>query len=108
MYISGRKRGTRFKSHQANEWQKMVIDILSHEETVPVGLLSIDIELHGSWYTQNNTVRKKDLDNYLKCLIDCVTKGIGVDDSWVFNLNARKVESLKEKTVVHIHCIDEH
>lgn len=67
----------------------------------PFTRLSVEIELHSpEWFTKKG-VRKRDLDNYIKVLLDSVFKHLLVDDSAIFGLKATKVSGL-EKTIIRI------
>jgi len=58
--------------------------------------LEVDILLFSpSWYTKKNNIRKKDVDNYLKCILDVITTyckkmNPDFDDSMVFALYVAK------------------
>lgn len=113
MYIAGRRRGTRFKSPKAKEWDEMVKGIVSHAEFFPVGLLSMEITLYASWFTKASTedkkvIRKMDLSNRIKAVEDSVMSCLELDDSIVFEIFAHKVDSSEEKTVIRLLAIDEH
>lgn len=59
------------------------------------------------WRNKDGSVKKKDLDNYLKCLIDVLSqfakKSIkGFDDSRIFSLSAQKRDSREEFALVSL------
>lgn len=63
------------------------------------------IELHGSWYFKNGNMRRKDLQNMDKVLVDAIFDKLGIDDSQIWDHHLIKVESEDEKTVVQIERI---
>ena len=46
--------------------------------------LSLTVEIFEDWYTKKGAVRKKDLANREKFLIDSVFRSLGLDDSYIF------------------------
>jgi len=63
-------------------------------------------EYHSDWYYGNGNIKKKDVQNLNRLLIDAVFKGKGIDDSWVFAVTDEKIQASKDKTVVSIYSID--
>ena len=68
------------------------------------------IYISGNWYTQKGTIRKEDLDNFSKCMIDTLIKnlndnGVEVDDSQIFKLHMFKVESEEFVTKIEFDVI---
>ena len=55
-------------------------------------LLAISLTYHDVWMTKEGKVRKLDLSNLEKVLLDAVCEHVGVDDSHIF-----KKESLKQE-----------
>lgn len=70
------------------------------------GCYEVQVELHGSWWFKNGKVRRKDADNGLKSLLDCVCRRAGFDDCQIFRLTVTKEESITEKTKVFIRRLD--
>lgn len=60
------------------------------------------VDFFSNWLTKKGEVRKKDLDNYLKVLIDCVCAALKIDDCFVFEILARKCISLEEKITIDL------
>ena len=57
--------------------------------------LYVEIEVFENWYTKKNEVKKKDLANREKFIIDAVFDTLEIDDKMVFELVMRK-KQLKE------------
>ncbi len=77
---------------------------ISHEsvEEVKNKKISLKVEIFENWYTKKGTVRKKDLANREKFLIDSIFKSLGLDDSYIFEHTMFKIQSKEEKSVVNI------
>jgi hypothetical protein len=68
------------------------------------------IQLYSSWVTKTNTIRKKDLANLEKLLIDSIiavfkNNGYEIDDSQIYLLLMTKHDNngLEDKTVIRIN-----
>jgi Holliday junction resolvase RusA-like endonuclease len=68
------------------------------------------IQLYSSWVTKTNTIRKKDLANHEKLLLDSLisvfnNKGYTIDDSQIYLLLMTKHDNkdLEDKTVIRIN-----
>lgn len=74
--------------------------------------ISLDIILVSNrWRNKDRSIKKRDLDNYLKCLIDVITAHIrkkhpDFDDSQVFSLYAAKRGGQEEFSLVSISARD--
>jgi len=55
--------------------------------------LTIGIIMTENWYCKNGSVKKADLDNRLKFLIDSVFRGLNLDDRMIFEIYAKKEQS---------------
>jgi Holliday junction resolvase RusA-like endonuclease len=64
--------------------------------------LSLTVQIFENWFTKKGTIRKKDVANREKFLIDSVFKGLGLDDSYIFEHTMFKVQSMEEKAVIVI------
>ena len=67
--------------------------------------LRVRIEVHEDWYCKNGSVKKKDIDNRAKFMLDSVFEGLGIDDKFIFSLELVKVQDVSEYAVVHIEPI---
>ena len=64
--------------------------------------LKIVVEIHENWYTKKGIVKKKDISNREKFLVDSIFKALGIDDKFIFEHIMRKVQSEDEKAVIKI------
>ena len=106
------RRKTRFKSKDYAAWSRYVtneLHILRVERPTPGFPIHCEIEIHSArWMTGKGTVRKVDLANFEKCLIDPVFEFLGLEDSYIFELKMTKVTSDEEFTVLKIFDATEH
>lgn len=79
---------------------------ISKEEVIILGYdrkLTIGIIMTENWYCKNGSVKKSDLDNRLKFLIDSIFRGLGIDDKMIFEIYAKKEQSeLAESVTIDI------
>jgi Holliday junction resolvase RusA-like endonuclease len=64
--------------------------------------LSVIIEVYENWYTKKGDVKKKDVANREKFLIDSVFNALGLDDCFVFEHTMIKVQSDEERAILSI------
>lgn len=64
--------------------------------------LSVTVEICEDWYTKKGTVKKKDVANREKFLIDSLFEGLGLDDSFIFEHVMKKVQGEDEKAIIII------
>jgi len=66
------------------------------------GPFKITVEIYEDWYTKNGEVKKKDISNREKFLIDSVFEALNIDDKMIFEHTMRKIQSNEEKAVIKI------
>ena len=66
------------------------------------GWLYFNADIYTQVYFKNGKVRKIDLQNLEKCLIDCVCEKLGLNDEFIFEKHTKKVDSEKDKIEVEI------
>lgn len=55
--------------------------------------LAVEIEVWENWYTLKREVKRKDIANREKFLIDSVFKGLQLDDKFIFIHTMKKIQS---------------
>lgn len=55
--------------------------------------LSVKIEIYENWLCKNGSVKKKDIANREKFLIDSIFKGLNIDDRYIYEHTMIKVQS---------------
>ena len=64
--------------------------------------LHVTVEVYENWHNQDGSVKKKDILNKEKFLIDSVFKGLEIDDMNIFDCRFIKVQSEEEKSIIRI------
>lgn len=67
--------------------------------------LAVITEVHENWFTKKGTVKKKDLANREKFLIDSVFEALGLEDSFIFEHTMKKIQSEKELSIIKIKVL---
>lgn len=90
---------------EARKWKEQVeAQVAALNLEAPMGLLMVSIRFYSArWMCKNGSVRKTDVANREKLLIDAVFKTLGIDDSNIFLLSLEKVtgpEDVTEMTIL--------
>ena len=67
--------------------------------------LKVLVEIHEDWYTKKGLVKKKDLSNREKFLVDSIFKAVDWDDKFIFEHTMKKIQDDKEFVVITIETI---
>lgn len=70
-----------------------------------LGWLYFNADIYTEVYFKNGKVRKLDLQNLEKCLIDCVCEKLGIGDEFIFEKHTRKLGGEKDRIEVEIGFI---
>lgn len=66
--------------------------------------LAVEITLYKEdWFTKKGTIRRADIDNYVKTCLDSIFKHLNADDSQVFQLKVVKEHGSSPRTLVKIY-----
>lgn len=65
----------------------------------------MEMEYHGRWHYKNGKVKRKDIQNLDKILIDAIFERIGCDDSRLWEIKGTKVEDVCENTLVRLETL---
>lgn len=64
--------------------------------------LDVEVEVYEDWYCKNGSVKKKDVANREKFMMDSVFAGLGIDDKYIFKHTIIKKQSKQEYSIVRI------
>jgi Holliday junction resolvase RusA-like endonuclease len=64
--------------------------------------LSITVDIYEDWFTKTGTIKKKDIGNREKFLVDSIFNVLNMDDKQIFEQRMRKIQSNEEKAVIEI------
>lgn len=67
--------------------------------------LKVEVEIYEDWLTKNGEVKRKDLSNREKFIIDSVFDALGIDDKFIFEHTMKKIQSEVEKCQVKISIL---
>lgn len=90
------------EAHHFKNRVKMSIPLGNFKST---DKLSIEIDYYSNFIYKNGKNRKIDLQNLDKLLIDAIFEQLGIDDSIIWLMKCKKIESNTEKTVVRLRTI---
>jgi Holliday junction resolvase RusA-like endonuclease len=62
----------------------------------------ITIDLRGNWFYKNGKVKRADIQNLTKLLIDSIFEKLGLDDSSVWSMLVTKTQADREETHVEL------
>lgn len=94
---------------EAKKLRKEIVQICKE---VPLGHLGpyeqglkVITEIYENWRCKDGSIKKKDVANREKFLIDSVFEGLEIDDKFILEQTIRKVQSVQEFAVVTINPI---
>ena len=76
-------KGKRYKTKEYDVYIDNMLFLLPHIDFIPENNIKLFIEFGFS-------SKLSDIDNPIKCLLDCLVKKYGVDDRYITELNVRK------------------
>jgi len=80
------------------EIERIIKGIKSKGEYLkPTQPLEVHIKVYEDWYTKKGVIKRKDIANREKFLIDSVTLALGIDDKLIFKHTMEKIQSKTEK-----------
>lgn len=101
-----RRSGVRFIKQEAVDLKKVIQLIIMNLKIIHPNLsgkkLSVTTEIHEDWFCKNGSVKRKDISNREKFLIDSVFEALGLEDKFIFEHTMRKIQSDKEFAVIQI------
>lgn len=101
------KLGSVYLSVDAKKYKQQVIIHTPHWDVAYNKdlKLRIDLEFRANWYYKNGKMKKKDIQNMDKLVIDAVFTKLGIDDSHVWYNSNSKVQSDKHETQISLEII---
>lgn len=68
-------------------------------------LLEVEVYICENWFCRNGDIKRKDISNREKFLLDSVFQGLNLNDKQIFKHSMFKVQSEEEKTIIKIKKI---
>ena len=103
-------RGGFYLKKEGKELRKEIIEIVDNivdPMFYEFDKLKVKVEIHENWYTKDGKVKKKDIANREKFLIDSVFEALDIDDKMIFEHSMSKVQSDKEYALIKIEVLNE-
>lgn len=102
--------GNQCKTGEANNLKKQIVEMVNAIPIDPIReppvKLKVTIEIYENWYTKKGDVKKKDISNREKFLIDAVFDALNLDDKMIFEHKMIKVQSNEEKSIINIEVLE--
>jgi Holliday junction resolvase RusA-like endonuclease len=81
-----------YLTQEARMFKQKVKMVMPPFEFTPQALFDIEINYYHDWYYKNGKVRRLDVQNLDKLLIDAVFEKLGTDDSRLWSVTLRKLQ----------------
>lgn len=95
-------------SKEAREFKQRVKEFMPHWKPDKDSLFGITISMHYDWYYKNGKLRKLDLSNLDKLVIDAVSEKMGIDDSHIVQVYLFKIQNITNShTDILVTILDE-
>lgn len=109
IYLRGRHGGV-YLAPEVVQYRKDVKPVIQKElkalkqsDTYEGGLIVMKAEIWADFFTKGGAVRRVDVDNFAKQLIDSIFPVLGIDDSLIFDLTLKKKPYKGQpKCVIHL------
>ena len=83
-------------------WKTQVKQFVPPWKTEKTGYLYFNLDVYTETLFKNGKVRKLDLQNMEKALIDAVCEKIGLSDEFIFEKKTRKIQSEKDRMEIEL------
>ena len=67
--------------------------------------LKVIVDVYENWLTKKGEVKRKDIANREKFIIDSVFECLGLDDKYIYEMILRKIQSENEMAMIQIEVI---
>lgn len=98
---SGRAR---FIKKEAKDLRKKITEIVRQSYPIVIPNLNrglkVRVEINEDWFTKKGTVKRKDVANREKFLIDSVFGALEIDDKFIFEHNIVKIQNKDEEFAI--------
>jgi len=99
------KTKRRFKTKEYKEFESYCRGVIEPENLFGYGnRIGVEVDFYSDWETKKGTIRKVDIANYEKSLIDCMFPLLNLDDSQIFSIKLNK-KPFDEKYPTNHTCV---
>ena len=89
-----------YMTHEARTFKSQMKMFIS---AYPVSIndkLSFSLDVYTNWYHGNGNLKKSDIQNLIKVVVDSVAERLGFNDAQVFSFSANKIQSIENYCTV--------
>lgn len=87
-------------------WKTQVKQFVPVWKTDKTGYLFFNVDVYTETLFKNGKVRKLDLQNMEKALIDAVCEKLGLSDEFIFEKHTRKIQANKDRIDVEVGFLE--
>lgn len=106
-HLYGQSGYRKFLTKEAKILREKIKEIVSeqNDDLIIGGKLSIEIKIHEDWYCKNGTIKRKDISNREKFLVDSIFEDLNLDDKQIFTHIMIKIQDKEEYSEITIQNI---
>ena len=101
----GRKGFRTYLKPEGRELREYIVSQVKGRKSLPTGKLKVKVDIYENWLTKKGEVKRVDIANREKFLIDSIFEGLGIDDKYIFLHEMQKIQSIEEKAIITISSI---
>ena len=106
-HLYGQRGFHKFLTKEAKELRKEIKEIVQKEKSKGFFIkdtnnMELKVDIYENWYNKDGSVKRKDISNREKFLIDSIFNELGIDDKGIFKHTMIKKQSNKEYSCVTI------
>lgn len=102
-HLYGQFRGRKFLKAEAKALREEIKERINfHALGLMNKKLRVCVEIHEDWLYKNGEVKRADISNREKFLIDSVFEALGLDDRYIYYHTMIKVQSHENKAIIKI------
>lgn len=95
--LYGHFQNRTYLKHEGRKIRKEIIELIHESDSLHSftdnDTLELTVEVNEDWYTKKGTIKKVDVANREKFLIDSVFEALGIDDRQIFSHTMIKVQN---------------
>ena len=68
--------------------------------------LKVIVKIYENWLCKDKSVKRKDVSNREKFLVDSIFDALDIDDKFIFEHTMKKIQSKEEKAIITIEVLE--
>ena len=89
-----------YLTNDARYWKSKAKLIIPNFKCTHNDKLNMTLTFNGEWICKNGSIKKKDVHNLVKVVVDAIAEKCGFDDSQVWSFSCSKVQSTEQTVAV--------